>query len=92
MNRVDQMNVVEGRVLELMSKFEDVYGKHCKYNADVPSEIKFSKRGSTAGVSSFDYFAGYGTLNFNPIIITSLNFFFPLFPFSAFTFRKFKKF
>lgn len=69
LSRFDMMEAVENRVLELMGKFESKFGNSCKYNCDVPSDILFSKRGTTAGVSSFDYTAGYGHLNFNPIIM-----------------------
>ena len=58
---------VEDRVLALMVEFEENIDKNnCKYEMNVPEEIRFDKNGTVAGTSCFNYHRGSGHLNFNP--------------------------
>ncbi len=69
LNNFDMMQIVEDTVCDLMDKFETSFGSQCLYEANMPNEILFSKRGTTAGVSHFSYINRSGYLNFNLIIM-----------------------
>lgn len=69
LSKQEMQKIVEDRICELMTKFEEVYGSKCRYDADFPEEIRFDQGGRCAGKSCFHYGKGSGYLNFNPILM-----------------------
>ena len=63
---IDEVEVVIGK---LMDKFTAKYKSQCRFECKNPDAILFSKKGTTAGSSIFNYREGIGNLNFNPIIM-----------------------
>lgn len=67
---MDEMKrIVEEKVVDLMNQFKASMHKACVNEFKMPDEVIFTQRGKIAGVCYFNYCAGTGYLNFNPILM-----------------------